>query len=251
LRAGAPAPTPTHHPTQRGATQHGAASPHPGRRVRCLRHALRRLFGGPAGRAAVSGQGATLAELWRQKQIEYSFIRSLSGRYKPFWDITRDGLDFAAARLGLALDGAQRTQLMNQYACLSPFPENLAALRRLKDAGLPTAILSNGTPEMLQVAIKSAGMQGLFDHVLSVDAVRKYKTHPDAYALAPAAFGLAPERILFVTSNGWDAAGASWYGFTTFWINRSGQPLEALDVAPTATGRTMDDVVAYLIGGRG
>jgi 2-haloacid dehalogenase len=101
------------------------------------------------------------------------------------------------------------------------------------------------------VAIKSAGMQGLFDHVLSVDAVRKYKTHPDAYALAPAAFGVAPERILFVTSNGWDAAGAAWYGFTTFWINRSGQPREALDVAPTATGRTMDDVVAYLIGGRG
>ena len=197
------------------------------------------------------GKGAALAELWRQKQIEYSFIRSLSGRYKPFWDITRDGLDFAAARLGLALDGAQRTQLMNQYACLSPFPENLCALRRLKDAGLPTAILSNGTPEMLQVAIKSAGMQGVFDHVLSVDAVRKYKTHPDAYALAPAAFGVAPERILFVTSNGWDAVGAAWYGFTTFWINRSGQPREALDVAPTATGRTMDDVVAYLIGGRG
>ena len=189
--------------------------------------------------------------MWRQKQIEYSFIRSLSGRYKPFWDITRDGLDHAAARLGLALDGARRTQLMNQYACLSPFPENLCALRRLKEAGLPMAILSNGTPEMLQVAIKSAGMQGLFDHVLSVDAVRKYKTHPDAYALAPAAFGCAPERILFVSSNGWDAAGAGWYGFTTFWINRGGQPGEALDIAPTATGRTMDDVVAYLTGGQG
>lgn len=197
------------------------------------------------------GKGAALAELWRQKQIEYSFIRSLSGRYKPFWDITRDGLDHAAARLGLALDGARRTQLMNQYACLSPFPENLCALRRLKEAGLPMAILSNGTPEMLQVAIKSAGMQGLFDHVLSVDAVRKYKTHPDAYALAPAAFGCAPERILFVSSNGWDAAGAGWYGFTTFWINRGGQPGEALDIAPTATGCTMDDVVAYLTGGRG
>ncbi len=197
------------------------------------------------------GKGAALAELWRQKQIEYSFIRSLSGRYKPFWDVTRDGLDHAAARLGLALDGARRTQLMNQYACLSPFPENLCALRRLKEAGLPMAILSNGTPEMLQVAIKSAGMQGLFDHVLSVDAVRKYKTHPDAYALAPAAFDCAPERILFVSSNGWDAAGAGWYGFTTFWINRGGQPGEALDIAPTATGCTMDDVVAYLTGGRG
>ena len=192
------------------------------------------------------GKGSQLAELWRLKQIEYSFIRSLSCRYKPFWEVTQDGLVFAAAKLGLDLDSPRRTQLMNQYACLSPFPENLGALRALKAAGIPTAILSNGTPEMLQVAIKSAGMQGLFDHVLSVDAVRKYKTHPDAYALAPAAFGCAPERILFVTSNGWDAAGAAWYGFSTFWINRSGQPLEALDVAPTATGRTMDEVVAFV-----
>lgn len=192
------------------------------------------------------GKGAALADLWRQKQIEYSFLRTLSGRYKPFWEITADGLTFAAARLGLTLDAAQRTQLMNQYACLSPFPENLRVLRAIKAAGIPTAILSNGTPEMLGVAIKSAGMHGLFDHVLSVDAVQRYKTHPDAYALGPAAFGCPAERILFVSSNGWDAAGATWYGYTTFWINRSGQPAEVLDIAPAATGRTMDDVLAFL-----
>ncbi len=192
------------------------------------------------------GKGSQLAELWRQKQIEYSYLRTLSGRYKPFWEITQDGLAFAAARLGLVLDASARTQLINQYACLSPFPENLGALRVLKAAGIPTAILSNGTPEMLGVAIKSAGMHGLFDHVLSVDAVQKYKPHPDAYALGPAAFGCAAERILFVTANGWDAAGAAWYGYTSFWINRGGQPGEVLDVAPAATGRTMDDVLAFV-----
>lgn len=192
------------------------------------------------------GKGAALAELWRIKQIEYSFIRTLSGRYKPFWDITQDGLQYAAAKLGLELDAQRRTQLMNQYACLSPFPENLGALRTLKEAGVPTAILSNGTPEMLQVAVKSAGMHGLFDHVLSVDAVRKYKTAADAYALAPQAFGCPAERILFVSSNGWDAAGATWFGYTTFWINRSGSPLEQLDVSPTAQGRLLTDVVDYV-----
>ena len=196
------------------------------------------------------GRGAQLADLWRQKQIEYSFIRTLSDRYKPFWSVTEDGLVYAAARLGLELDAPRRTQLMNQYACLSPFPENLGVLRALKAAGVPTAILSNGTPEMLGVATKSAGMHGLFDHVLSVDAVRKYKTHADAYALGPAAFGCPAERILFVTSNGWDAAGATWYGYTSFWINRSGQPQEVLDVTPSATGRTMDDVLAFIDGRR-
>ena len=192
------------------------------------------------------GKGAALADLWRSKQIEYSFIRSLSGRYKPFLDITRDGLCFAAAMLGLELDTVRCTQLMNQYACLSPFPENLGALKALKQAGIPTAILSNGTPGMLEVAIKSAGMHGLFDHVLSVDAVRRYKTSPDAYALAPAAFNCPAERILFVSSNGWDAAGASWYGFQTFWINRSGQPLEQLDVTPTVQGSLLTDVVDFV-----
>lgn len=192
------------------------------------------------------GKGSQLADLWRLKQIEYSFIRTLSGRYKPFWDVTQDGLVFAAAKLGLELDPPRRTQLMNQYACLSPFPENLSALRALKAIGVPTAILSNGTPDMLSVAIKSAGMNGLFDHVLSIDAVHKYKTHADAYALGPAAFECPAERILFVTSNGWDAAGAGWYGYTTFWINRSGQPQEALDITPTATGRTMDEVVEFV-----
>ncbi|HWS11469.1 MAG TPA: haloacid dehalogenase type II [Rhodocyclaceae bacterium] len=191
------------------------------------------------------GKGAELAALWRLKQIEYTQLRTLAGRYKPFWELTRDALVFTCRRLGLELTEARRTQLMNQYACLSAFPENVAALKELKALGLPLAILSNGTPQMLDIAVKSAGMAGLFDHVLSVDAVKRYKTAPEAYRLGPEAFGVPAASILFVSSNGWDVCGAAWFGYATFWINRSGQPPEELDVAPTATGNRLSDVVAY------
>lgn len=191
------------------------------------------------------GKGEALSALWRLKQIEYTFLRTLSGRYKPFLDVTEDGLVFAAHKLGIEMSAAQRRTMMNQYACLSPFPENLEALRTLRSLGMPMAVLSNGTRDMLDVAIKSAGMSGLFDHVLSVDAVRQYKTAPAAYRLGTDAFGCAAREILFVSSNGWDAAGATWFGYTTFWINRSGQPPEVLDVSPSATGRQLTEVVDY------
>lgn len=191
-------------------------------------------------------KGAELTHLWRLKQIEYTQLRTLAGHYKPFWEITEDALAFAARSLALDLDETMRSRLMNQYACLAAFPENLAALRDLKALGIPMAILSNGTPRMLDIAVKSAGMAGLFDHLLSVDAVKKYKPAPEVYQLGPDAFACAASQILFVSSNGWDIAGAAWFGFTTFWINRSGQPPEELDVTPTATGSTLNDAVAYL-----
>ncbi|KON82273.2 haloacid dehalogenase type II [Azoarcus sp. PA01] len=192
------------------------------------------------------GHGEALTVLWRLKQIEYSLLRTLSDRYKPFLEVTDDALRFAASRLGLDLNDARHRQLMNQYACLSPFPENLGALKTLRELGVPLAVLSNGTPRMLDVAIKSAGMHGLFDHVLSVDTVRQYKTADAAYQLGPDAFGCAARDILFVSSNGWDAAGATWFGYTTFWINRSGQPLEALDVTPSVIGQRLTDVVDFV-----
>lgn len=197
------------------------------------------------------GKGEALASLWRQKQIEYSFLRTLSDRYKPFLEVTEDALVFAAKKLGLALGDSPRRQLMNEYACLSPFPENLGALKALRELGLPMAVLSNGTPGMLDVAIKSAGMTGLFDYVLSVDAVRRYKTSDAAYQLGPRAFGVPAREILFVSSNGWDAAGATWFGYTTFWINRSQQPMEELDVTPTGSGQRLTDVVDFVMGRRG
>ena len=197
------------------------------------------------------GKGAALSSLWRSKQIEYSFLRTLSGRYKPFLEVTEDALVYSARQLGLPLGDDLRRRLMNQYACLSPFPENLAALKALRALGMPLAILSNGTSRMLEVAIRSAGMHGLFEHVLSADAVRQYKTTEATYRLGTAAFNLPAREILFVSSNGWDAIGATWFGYTTFWINRSGQPAEQLDIEPTVTGERLTEVVDFVIAHNG
>ena len=192
------------------------------------------------------GKGSDISALWRAKQIEYTHLRTLSGRYNNFWEVTRDALDFALERLELTPTPEQSERLMNQYVCLSAFPENLGALKRLKALNQPLGILSNGTRDMLDIAIKSAGMNGIFDYVLSVETVGEYKTSPAAYRIGPDALKLPAKQILFVSSNGWDAAGASWFGYTTFWINRGGQPVERLDVQPTATGRLLTDVVDYV-----
>jgi 2-haloacid dehalogenase len=201
------------------------------------------------------GHGDALSQLWRQKQIEYSQLRTLAdpagARYRPFWSITLDALRFAAHKLGLTLNRAAEKRLMDEYACLSAFPDAVPALRQLRDqqaqgAPLGLAILSNGNPQMLDIAVKSAGMTGLFDHVLSVDAVRAYKPAPAAYALATRTFVALPREIVFVSSNGWDAAGANWFGFTTFWLNRQGAPAEELGVTPHGTGRSMNDLLAFL-----
>ena len=191
------------------------------------------------------GQGNALAVLWRDKQIEYTRLTSMSDRYQPFWDLTRAGLRFAAQRLGLALSAAAEEQLMNQYRHLSAFPENRDVLGELKARGVPCAILSNGDPEMLAVAVKSAGLAPFLTHVLSVHAVRRYKTDPAAYALAPRAFGLPARQMLFVSSNGWDAIGATWFGYTTLWVNRQGLPLEQLATEPTRTGSSLRDVLSF------
>ncbi len=192
------------------------------------------------------GQGAALSQLWRERQIDYSRIRTMSGQYRPFYEITDDALTFACARLGLPLSAEQRRRLMAQYACLSPFPENLPALKALKALGLPLAILSNGTPAMLDIAVKSAGMAGLFDHLLSTHAVQCYKTAPQAYQLGPDTFDAPAKDLLFVSSNGWDACGATWFGYTTFWVNRAGQPPEELGVVPSASGSSLNDLVAFV-----
>jgi 2-haloacid dehalogenase len=198
------------------------------------------------GEQLFPGRGSELANLWRAKQIEYTFLRTMSDRYKPFDALTEDALCFSADRLGLALDDAARDALMDQYGRLSPFPENIAALHALRGLGLPLAILSNGTPQMLQACVENAAMNGIFDHVLSVDAVRRYKTSAQAYGLGPAAFACPAGEILFVSSNGWDVAGATWYGYLTFWINRSGQPTERLDVAPHRSGTLLTEVVDFV-----
>jgi 2-haloacid dehalogenase len=134
---------------------------------------------------------------------------------------------------------------MNQYRHLSSFPESRTVLAELKARGIPAGILSNGDPEMLGVAVKSAGFEPLFAHVLSVDGLHKYKTDPATYALSTQAFDLPAREILFVSSNCWDAVGASWFGHTTLWVNRSGLPLEQLDTTPTRIGTTLHDVFHF------
>ena len=189
------------------------------------------------------GHGERLSLLWRDKQIEYTRLTSMSGRYRPFWELTRAGLRYAALRLGLALDAGAEDQLMNQYLHLSSFPENREVLAELKARCIPAGILSNGDPEMLGVAVKSAGLQPFLAHVLSVDGARKYKTDPATYALGTQAFDLPARQILFVSSNCWDAIGATWFGYTTLWVNRSSLPLEQLDTSPTRTGTSLRDVL--------
>jgi 2-haloacid dehalogenase len=194
------------------------------------------------------GQGQALAVLWRDKQIEYTRLVTTSNdgaHYRPFWDLTRAGLRYACKRLGLALAPEAEDRLMNQYRHLSAFPENRDVLKALKERRVVTGILSNGDPDMLGVAVRSAGLEDLLDHVLSVDAVRKYKTHPEAYRLGTQATGLAPSQIAFVSCNGWDALAATWFGFRTLWVNRYQLPFEELGTQPTRTGTSLRDVLGF------
>ncbi len=191
------------------------------------------------------GEGERLARLWRDKQIDYSRLVSMSGRYRPFWQLTRDALQAAAASLRLTLDPAGEDSLMNQYRHLSAFPENRGVLQALAERGIRCGVLSNGDPEMLAVSVRSAGLNEFLDPVLSVHATRRYKTDPAAYALGPVALGLAAPEILFVSSNCWDAIGAAWYGFTTLWVNRNDAPLERLGIEPTRIGRSLRDVLEF------
>ena len=200
---------------------------------------------GLAAEQLFPGRGDALALLWRDKQIDYTRLVSMSGRYQPFWDLTRAGLRFAALKLGLAMDRSAEDRLMNQYRHLSAFPENREVLLALKAHGIRAGILSNGDPEMLAVAIKSAGFQDLLDPVLSTHVVQRFKTDPAAYRLGPDALGLPAKKILFVSSNGWDAIGATWFGYTTLWVNRAGAPLEQLDTEPTRSGRSLRDVLGF------
>ena len=192
------------------------------------------------------GRGDELAALWRVKQIDYTRLRTLSDRYEPFSKVTRDALIFATRSLGLALDDEAQEALMIEYDRLAVFPDSAEALATLKGRGVPLAILSNGDPPMLDAVVGNGGLAGVFDHLLSVDSVGRFKTASEAYELGPLAFGCRADEILFVSSNCWDACGAMWFGYQVFWINRTGMPLEELGVEPTATGRTMAEVIAVI-----
>jgi 2-haloacid dehalogenase len=180
-----------------------------------------------AGRAVTSDPQA-LSGLWRQKQLEYTWLRSLMGRYEDFWVITESALIFACRRLGLQVSAAERRRLMDAYLTLRAFPEVREALERLR--GLPCAILSNGAPRMLEAVVDHNGLGPDLRAVVSVDEVRTFKPHPAVYALGAARLGLPRAAIGFVSSNGWDVAGAKAFGFQVVWVNRQGAPLDELGV---------------------
>ncbi len=195
------------------------------------------------------GHGQALSVLWRDKQIEYTRLVTTSNHgahYQPFWELTRAALIYALKRLAIpSFSAAHVDQLMNQYHHLTAYPENRDVLSALRAKGIATGILSNGNPAMLAMAVKSAGLQDLLDHVISVDAIRKYKTHPDAYALGEAACGLPAAQIAFVSSNSWDALAATWYGYQTLWVNRQNAPFEELGTQPTRVGTSLRDVLSF------
>jgi 2-haloacid dehalogenase len=202
------------------------------------------------------GHGQALSVLWRDKQIEYTRLVTTSNHgahYQPFWELTRAALTYAIKRIVVPAQSSgadvafdrQIERLMNQYRHLSAFPENRQVLAELKARGVSAGILSNGDAAMLNLAVKSAGLDGLLDHVISVDPIRKYKTHPEAYALGEQATGLAAQEIVFVSSNAWDALAATWFGYQTLWVNRYQLPFEELGTQPTRTGSSLRDVLNF------
>ena len=172
-----------------------------------------------------------LTALWRDKQLQYTWLRAIQGRHADFRQVTGDALDFALATLGLT-SSALRDRLMSLYLKLDAFPEVPETLKRLRTGGMKTAILSNGSPMMLQAAVESAGLVGLFDAVLSVEEVGVYKPHPKVYQLAVDRLGLPASAISFQSSNAWDAYAASAFGMQVVWCNRYGQMRERLPGSP-------------------
>jgi 2-haloacid dehalogenase len=179
----------------------------------------------------IGDEAARLSDLWRQKQLQYTWLRSLMGQHADFWQVTGEALDFSLAALQIDKPDL-RSRLMDLYRVLEAFPEISETLRRLKAGGMRTAILSNGSPEMLQAAVDHNGLNDLLDDIQSVEDVGVFKPDPRIYQLSVDRLGVAKENICFMSSNGWDAAGAAAFGFRVVWINRYRQPVEHLPAKP-------------------
>jgi 2-haloacid dehalogenase len=194
------------------------------------------------------GQGPRLEEVWRTRLFDYGWLRVVGGQYRDFEAVSADAFTFAAGLLKLSPSAEARREFLETIVGLSPWPEAPGVLSQLRAAGLKLAFLSNLTPAMLGSIARRTGLDRLMDAPLSTDAVRSYKPAPRAYQLAVDAFGLPRERIAFVAHGGWDAAGAGWFGFPTYWINRAGIPRDELGVVPVATLPSLSPLPALLTG---
>jgi 2-haloacid dehalogenase len=192
------------------------------------------------------GHGEEISALWRKQQFEYTWLRTLGQKYVDFWQVTEDALTFACKSLKLELTAADNDRLMQSYLELRAWPDALPALRKLKAGGLRMAFLSNFTMTMLDRAVRNSGLEDLFESPLSTDKVRAFKPDPRAYEMAINSFGLRKEEIAFAAFGGWDAAGAKWFGFPTFWVNRAHAAAEELSVLPDGTGKDLNDLTSFV-----
>ncbi len=194
---------------------------------------------------ALGPEAMAISALWRQKQLEYTWLRALMGAYADFWQVTADALDVALERHGVG-DDALRARLLKAYLELAAYPEVPVTLDRLATAGIDLAILSNGSPAMLEAAVGHAGLDERFAALLSVDALATYKPRPEVYALATERFNVRPDEVCFLSSNAWDVHGAAAFGFRCVWINRFGQPAERLPSGPVAAIDRLDGLPPLL-----
>jgi len=199
------------------------------------------------------GNGPAFALMWRDRQIEYTRLVTMSDpspggskHYLPFWELTVRSLRYVCKRMNLNLTPDCELRLMNQYAKLTSFEDSMHVLRAIKDKGISTAILSNGSKEMLATVVEGNGLTPYLDKVVTVEDVRLFKTAPQAYELLLKAFPVNKEDILFVSSNAWDALAAKWFGFDVFWVNRLGHPFEEIGEKPNYEGSSLSKVLELI-----
>ena len=199
------------------------------------------------------GSGTALSLMWRDRQIEYTRLVTMSDPnpggskyYLPFWDLTIRSLRYVCKRMNLELSSASEKQLMDQYAKLTGFTDSLSVLKTIKEKGIATGILSNGSREMLATVVQSNGLGPYLDKVVTIEEVRLFKTAPQAYELLLKAFPAQKQEVLFVSSNAWDALAAKWFGFDVFWVNRLGHPFEEIGEKPNYEGKSLTEVLEVL-----
>lgn len=208
---------------------------------------------GELAEALFPAHGQALALMWRDRQIEYTRLVTMSDPdsssskyYLSFWELTERSLRYVCKRMGLELSAANEKRLMDQYAKLISFEDSLTTLQEIKRRGISTAILSNGSREMLTTVVDSNGVKPYLDQVVTIEDVRLFKTAPQAYALLLKAFPVKKEEVLFVSSNAWDALAARWYGYDVFWVNRLGHPFEEIGEQPNYQGNSLSKVLEVI-----
>lgn len=208
---------------------------------------------GQLAEALFPGNGQAFALMWRDRQIEYTRLVTMSDpnpsgskHYLPFWELTVRSLHYVCKRMNLNLTPDNEKRLMDQYAKLTGFEDSFTVLKTIKSKGLSTAILSNGSREMLATVVKSNGLMPYLDQVITVEDIRLFKTAPQSYELLLKAFPVKKEEVLFVSSNAWDALGARWFGFDVFWVNRLGHPFEEIGEKPNYEGNSLSKVLEVI-----